>query len=340
MTSLPGLTLPIVSAPMAGGPGTPELAIATGRAGGMGFLAAGYKTPQGLADEIDAVSTAGVHFGVNLFVPNPLPIPVDLYRAYAGLIAAEISRYGLDVPAAKPVEDDDDWADKVDVLCARPVPAVSFTFAIPPAADLARLRATGAFLVQTVTTVDEARLAQAAGLDALVVQAPTAGGHSGTFTPRRALAPVALADLVAAVRHAVDLPLIAAGGLATPADVAAAVRAGAGAVCVGTVLLRCPEAGTTSTHRAALADPRFTGTVTTRAFTGRPARGLRNDFIDRYETRAPFGYPAIHHLTRAMRKSAAAAGDPDRLHLWAGTGFRHATADPAAVILDRLAGSL
>ena len=132
------------------------------------------------------------------------------------------------------------------------------------------------------------------------------------------------------------MPIIAAGGLATAADVAAVLSAGADAVAVGTVLLRADEAGTSATHRAAIADPARTGTVRTHAFTGRPARGLRNDFTDRYAGVAPLGYPAVHHLTRPMRAAAAAAGDPERVHLWAGTGYRAATAEPAATILRRL----
>jgi NAD(P)H-dependent flavin oxidoreductase YrpB (nitropropane dioxygenase family) len=138
----------------------------------------------------------------------------------------------------------------------------------------------------------------------------------------------------------VPLPVVAAGGVGTAADVAAALGAGAAVVAVGTVLLRASEAGTSATHRAALADPRRTETVVTRAFTGRPARGLRNDFTDRYSAVAPAGYPALHHLTRPIRRAAAASGDPERLHLWAGTGFRHATDEPVATILTRLSAGV
>jgi nitronate monooxygenase len=151
---------------------------------------------------------------------------------------------------------------------------------------------------------------------------------------------VPLTDLLGAVRAAVPLPLIAAGGLATAEAVAEALRAGAAAVMVGTVLLRADEAGTSAPHRAALTDPERRETVVTRAFTGRPARGLRNGFTDRYSALAPSGYPALHHLTGPIRRAAAAANDPDRLHLWAGTGYRHATAEPAARILRRLASRL
>src|SRR5262245_56464351 len=336
-----GITLPVIAAPMAGGPGSPALVEAAARAGGLGFLAAGYKKPEDLAAQITTVSAAGIPFGVNLFVPNPMPVDDGAYRSYAELLQAEAQRYGVAIdPAAPPVEDDDGWHDKLDILRAYPVPVISFTFGLPEPGDLATLRSTGAFLLQTVTSVDEAQAAAEAGVDGLAVQASAAGGHSGTFSPMRPSAGIPLTDLVAAIRRAVGLPLVAAGGLATPGDVAAAVRAGADAVAVGTVLLRSEEAGTSATHRAALADPHRTETVLTRAFTGRPARGLRNEFTDRYSDAAPYGYPALHHLTSPMRKAAAAAGDAERVHLWAGTGFRYATDEPAAVILNRLAASL
>jgi NAD(P)H-dependent flavin oxidoreductase YrpB (nitropropane dioxygenase family) len=340
MPSIIEADLPVLAAPMAGGPSTPELVVAAGRAGSLGFVPGGYATADGLAERIDAVAAAGVPFGVNLFAPNPVPVDPVAFRAYADLVRAEANRYGVTVDAAAPIEDDDHWHDKLDVLVARPVPVVSFTFGLPTPADLALLRGTGALLVQTVTSTAEARAAEAAGIDALAVQAVAAGGHSGTFTPSRPMVDLPIADLVAIIRSTVDLPVIAAGGIATSAAVAAAIGAGAVAVAVGTVLLRSDEAGTSATHRAALADPARTETVLTHAFTGRPARGLRNEFIDRYGDVAPHGYPALHHLTSGMRKAAAAAGDPERLHLWAGTGFRHATEEPVAAILSRLAARL
>jgi NAD(P)H-dependent flavin oxidoreductase YrpB (nitropropane dioxygenase family) len=169
------------------------------------------------------------------------------------------------------------------------------------------------------------------------VQASVAGGHSGTFTPDRMPAPVPLTELVARITESVRLPVIAAGGLATADDVTAVLHAGASAAAVGTVLLRAEESGASATHKAALADPSRTETVLTRAFTGRPARGLRNQFIDRFEASAPLGYPAVHHLTSPLRKAAAAAGEADLVHLWAGTGFRHAAEKPTAEILTGLA---
>jgi nitronate monooxygenase len=343
MASLPeilGVDLPVFAAPMAGGPGTPGFVIAAGRAGSMGFLAGGYKTPQALAAELTEVDAASVPYGVNLFAPNPLPVEVAEFRRYAAAIAVEAARYGVELDVDDPTEDDDGWRAKIDVLCAHPVPLVSFTFGIPAADVIATLKRTGALLVQTVTSADEARAATDIGIDALAVQASVAGGHSGTLTPLRPPRDVPLPELVAAVRRAVALPVIAAGGVVTAEQVAAALSAGADAVAVGTALLRSDEAGTSEVHRAAVADPSRTATVVTHAFTGRPARGIRNEFIDAYDRVAPYGYPALHHLTSTIRKAAAAAGDPERVHLWAGTGFRQATAEPVATILHRLASSM
>ncbi|MFD7444754.1 nitronate monooxygenase [Streptomyces sp. NPDC059909] len=335
-----GVGTPILAAPMAGGPSTPALVTAAARADGLGFLAGGYKSADALAGQIAEVRSDGVAFGVNLFAPNPQPVDPEAFRRYARAIAPEAGAYDVDVQAAGIVEDDDHWSDKIDLLLSDPVPVVGFTFAVPERAVIAALRAAGTLVVQTVTSPAEARLAADAGADVLAVQASAAGGHSGTLSPQHFPASIPLPHLLGQVRQAVSLPLVAAGGLATPGDVAGALRAGAAAVMVGTVLLRADEAGTSLPHKAALADPARSRTVVTRAFTGRPARALPNHFTDRYTGLAPADYPALHHLTSSMRRAAAAAGDPDRINLWAGTGHRHATAEPAARILQRLASGL
>ncbi|MDN3359616.1 nitronate monooxygenase [Actinomadura sp. DC4] len=335
-----GLTIPVLAAPMAGGPSTPALVTAAARAGGLGFLAAGYRTPQAMAEQIAAVRAQAVPFGVNLFAPNPVPVDVAAFHRYAEAIRAEGDRYGLEPAGGEPVQDDDHWQDKIDFLLAEPVPVIGFTFGVPDAAVVAALRLAGSLVVQTVTSAEEARVAVEAGVDLLAVQSSAAGGHSGTLTPARLPARTPTAELVAEVGRTTSLPIIAAGGLATSADVAAVLRAGAVAAAVGTVLLRADESGASATHQAAIADPARDETVVTRAFTGRPARALRNEFVDRYAAVAPEGYPALHHLTGPLRRAAAAAGDPERLHLWAGTGHRHATAEPTARILERLAGGL
>ena len=335
-----GLTIPVLAAPMAGGPSTPALITAAARAGGLGFIAAGYQSPQALADSIAAVRSASVPFGVNLFAPNPAYVEAVAFRRYAASIQPEADRYGIDLAGTGPVEDDDCWNDKIELLRASPVPVASFTFGLPGAAAIAALRQAGTLLAQTVTSAAEAQAAADAGLDLLVVQSSAAGAHSGTFTPQQLPPAVPIADLVRAVAAAVTLPLIAAGGIATPDDVALVLRAGAQAAMVGTVLLRTGESGASAVHKAALADPSRSQTIVTRAFTGRPARALRNEFTDRYSAVAPTGYPALHHLTSPLRKAAVAAGDAERVNLWAGTGHRHAAAEPAAQVLGRLTGQL
>jgi nitronate monooxygenase len=334
-----GMSIPLIAAPMAGGPTTPAMVSAAARAGALGMLAAGYKTAEAVEGEIKSVRAEGIPFGINVFVPNPLPVDPDSYRTYAEIIQQEADQFGLKLPP-EPIEDTDRFDEKITLLLDDPVPMVSFTFGIPPRSVIVALQQANSVVVQTVTTPDEAAQARDAGVDMLAVQAAAAGGHSGTLSPREPLQPVPIVDLVKEITATVPLPVLAAGGLATPGAVADVIRAGAAAAVVGTVLLRADESGASATHQAALTDPARTETVLTHAFTGRPARGLRNTFIDTHEAQAPFGYPAIHYLTSPLRKAAAAAGKPDYVHLWAGTGYRHATAEPTSEILRRLASDL
>jgi len=328
--------LPIVAAPMAGGPTTVALARAVASAGAFPFVAGGYKTREALAAEIDEVRRYVSEFGVNLFVPSDDSVDEAAFAAYADELVEEAAAYGLRL-GARPVTDDDGWDGKLALLLESPVPVVSFTFGLPDPADIAGLQRVGTRVLATVTTPDEARLARRAGVDGLIVQGPSAGGHSATFDPTRAIEPRETADLVREVLVAVGLPVIAAGGVDGPDAVRELLRSGAEAVAVGTLLLRTDEAGTSPTHRRALGDPAFTETVLTRAFTGRPARALRNGFVDRHQERGLTSYPAVHHLTRALRQAAGRAGDADRLHLWAGTGWRQAPEGAAAAVIAHLA---
>ncbi len=335
-----GLACPVLAAPMSGGPMTPALVTAAARAGSLGFLAGGYKTPALLQQQIAEVREQTPTFGVNLFAPNPVPVDPGEFRRYAAAVQAEASQYGLQLDGTDPVENDDAWSAKVDLLVSDPVPVVSFTFGLPGPSVVTALKRAGTLIIQTVTSAGEARLAAEAGADALAVQALAAGGHSGTLTPQRLPAAVPLPELAASVADATGLPVVAAGGLSTPAEVAAVLRAGADAVMVGTALLRSDESGASAVHQAAIADPGRGPTVLTRAFSGRPARGLQNAFTEKYSERAPLGYPALHHLTSPLRKAATAAQNPELVHLWAGTGYRNAATGPAATILTRLASAI
>lgn len=188
----------------------------------------------------------------------------------------------------------------------------------------------------SVTTELEAQAAQEVGASGLVVQGWLAGGHSATFSPAQLPRPVPLVELVGRVRSASSLPVIAGGGIASREQVAKVLEVGAMAVSVGTALLRASQAGTSELHRQALASAEFERTVLTRAFTGRPARALENDFVRRHSDSAPVAYPAVHYLTKPLRQAALAAGDASRLHLWAGAGFRSAKAAAVEEILGDL----
>lgn len=334
-----GVSNPVMAAPMAGGPTTPDLVLAAAGAGSLGFLAGGYLDGETFGQQVETVAAGTDLYAVNLFAPHPVAVDPAAYASYRDLLLAEAVRRGVDATAlpAVPVEDDDAWQDKVDVLLAHPAPLVSFTFGLPDAASASALHRAGSLLLQTVTTADEARAAEDAGLDAVLVQASAAGGHSGTFTPERDPAQRPLIDLVAEVRAAVRLPVLGAGGLSTAEQVAEVLGAGAEGVAVGTSLLLADEAGTSAAHRAGLADHSRENAVM-RAFTGRPAGGLHNDFSRQYDASAPTGYPALHYLTRPLRRAAASAVDPEGVNLWAGTGFRLARSAPAVEILSSLAG--
>ncbi|GLW64416.1 oxidoreductase [Actinomadura rubrobrunea] len=320
-----------MQAPMAGGAARPELAAAVCEAGALGFLAAGYKSAAAMREEIDRLRAATSRpFGVNVFMPSRDTVDPAALAAYAERLAPEAERLG--VTPGEPGDRTDDWDAKIDDLLADPPPIVSFTFGCPDEELIRAFQRRGAVVIVTVTSVAEARAAAAA--DALCVQGVEAGGHQGSWTNADGGTP--LRELLPAVREATAQPLIAAGGLGTAADVADVLALGADAAQLGTAFLRCPESGASAVHKAALADPRFTETALTRAFSGRPARGLVNRFLTEYSPHAPAAYPEVHFMTAPLRKAAAARGDADALHLWAGTSYRLASAAPAAEIVASL----
>jgi nitronate monooxygenase len=330
------VTRPVIIAPMAGGIGTTELVTAAAAAGATGFLPAGYKTAQAMRADIDAVqAVTRATFGVNVFVPGAPTADAEAVSRYLDDLMAEAASLGTAPGLA--TWNDDDWPAKIADLTARPVPIVSFTFGCPEPDIIAALRSAGTSVWVTVTDEHEAAIAVRAGADCLCVQGAEAGAHRGTFANRPG-SDSGVLDLLAAVRGVTDVPLVAAGGIMTDEAVAAAIAAGAAAVQCGTAFLRCPESGASPVHKASLADPAFQTTAVTRAFSGRPARGLVNAFMRRHED-APAAYPEVNNATRPIRSAAAAAGDADRMNLWAGTGYRAATAHPAGEILEMLSRS-
>jgi nitronate monooxygenase len=327
------LRWPLIGAPMAGGPSTPALAAAVSKAGGLGFLAAGYLSAKTLEEQVSEVRRLGVSFfGVNVFVPGHAEVDEAALGAYLDSLRPEAQAVGVDVT---PLWDDDAWEEKLELLMRQPVPVVSFTFGCPPAEVLSGLHRAGSRVVITVTTPGEAASAAAAGADAVCAQGIEAGGHQSTFDDTAAAVGWDVLSLVHAVRHEVQVPVIAAGGLMTGADVGAVIGAGAVAAQVGTALLRCPESGASGLHKSALSDPAFTETAITRAFSGRRARGLLNAFM-RAHPDAPSAYPQINNATRALRRAALARHDPETINMWAGQGYRLAQERPAADVITTI----
>jgi nitronate monooxygenase len=334
--------VPLIVAPMAGGTSTPALVTAAGAAGAVGFLAAGYKTPQAVAAEIASVRPAGVGFGVNLFVPSGAPADAAALAAYRAELQAEADRYGVELPElTEGITDDADFfSEKVQLLCDDPVPMVSFTFGLPAPAQVRVLQRAGTAVLATVTSVTEADAAAAIGVDALVLQHASAGGHSGAFLAGGPAPARNAAELVGQVRRAgIVLPLAAAGGISDAASIAAVLAAGASAAQLGTAFIRCAQSGARQLYKDALADPAYTRTALTLAFTGKPARALENRFVLAHPD-APRAYPGVHYLTAPIRAGAAAAGDSGGLNLWAGTGWRTASDGSAESIIGSLLGGL
>ncbi|MEV0845842.1 nitronate monooxygenase [Streptomyces sp. NPDC049954] len=330
---------PIVQAPLAGGASCPALAAAVSGAGGLGFLAAGYRGADDVRDQVkETKELTSRPFGVNLFLPQPAGDP-EAVAAYAGHLAEEADRYAAPLGPVPEGALDDAYEDKVEVLLADPVPVVSFTFGCPTRDVLDAFQRVGTVTVVTVTTPEEARAAQWAGADAVCVQGVEAGGHQGTHRDDPACdgAGIGLLALVSQVRETVPLPLVAAGGLMRGAQIAGVLAAGAQAAQLGTAFLPCPESGASPLHKAALTNPLFVRTELTRAFSGRPARGLVNRFVREHGPQAPAAYPEVHHLTSGLRKAAATAGDAQGMALWAGQGHRMARTLPAARLVETLA---
>ena len=334
MLDFPVFEHPIIQAPMAGGPSTPALTAAVTAAGGFGFLAAGYKSAAGVLEDMRTLRGLSAEpFGLNLFVPQDAAIDGGALSQYQAELAADAARYGASLGAAR--NDDDDWQAKLELAIAQRVAVVSFTFGCPAAGVFERLHAHGIACWVTITDLAEARAAEQAGADVLVVQGVEAGGHRGSFLDRDGAGELGVLALTRLCAHQLSLPLVAAGGIADGESVASVLAAGARAAQVGTGFMLCPEAGTSAPHRSALGGT--AETALTRAFTGRKARGIVNRFM-REHAHAPSAYPQLHHVTAPLRAAARAAGDPELINLWAGQAYALAAARPAAELVREWSG--
>jgi nitronate monooxygenase len=337
-----GLKHPIIQAPMAGGPSTSELVAAVSNSSALGSLGSAYSTPEQIAADIKKVRTlTDKPFNVNLFAGGYAPeSQVDAAPMLA--LLAEIHELLRLPPPKLPAWPINPFEKQLQaVLEARPA-VFSFTFGIPEPAAMARLKAAGIATLGTATTVEEGKMLQASGVTAIVAQGAEAGSHRGTFAGPFESAMIPTFELVQSLRTAVSTPVIASGGLMDGRDIAQALARGASAAQLGTAFLTCPEAGTPEAYKRAILTARTDMTVITRAFSGRPARGLLNTFISNLEGKEKIilPFPLQNALTRPMRTAAAKLGESRYLSLFVGQGVTRARALPAAELVQSLVAEM
>jgi nitronate monooxygenase len=339
MHQLFGIEFPIVQAPMAGVQDH-ALAASVSNAGGLGSLPCATLTPDGVAAELEAMrSRTTSPYNVNFFCHVQPKADAERGEAWQALLAPYYAEYGLDPESIRPGPGRLPFShDAADVLERFRPPVVSFHFGLPAAPLLDRVRALGAKILSTATTVEEARWLEARGVDAIVVQGSEAGGHRGMFLTTDLATQRTTLDLLTEVVAAVRTPVIAAGAIADEDDVCAAMSAGACGVQVGTAYLLCPEAGTSPIQRAAIQSDAARRTAFTNIFTGRPARGIVNRLMEELGA-VRDDVPAFPLATAALaplRAEAEKLGRSDFTNMWAGTKVNSCSETPAAVLTARL----
>ncbi len=338
LTALLGIHVPIIQAPMAGS-STPELAAAVTNAGGLGSLGCALLTPDEFTDQCRAVrSASNGAYNVNFFVHKEPKLDEEKGEAMRGRLRAYYEELGLgEVPAAVP-SNFPFGPEQLDAVLAASPPIVSFHYGLPAADAVQAVKDSGAVILSTATTVAEARLLVAGGVDAVIAQGFEAGGHRGTFASPYESGHVGTLSLVPQVVDAVDVPVIATGGIADGRGIAAALALGASGVQLGTAILTCPESAAHPVYRQALLAAGDGETRMTHAFTGRLARALENRYMREMagaEDTFP-DFPILNTLTGPLRKASAEAGKDDFMSLYSGQSAALSRALSAAELVETL----
>jgi nitronate monooxygenase len=337
-----GIDLPIIQAPMAGAQGS-ALAVAVCSAGGLGSLPCALLGLEDMRRELATITAQTTKpFNVNFFCHTPPELDAAREAAWRAALAPYLAEYGIDSAIPGGAGRAPFSAEAADLIAEFRPAVVSFHFGLPPEPLLARVRAWGATVLSSATTVAEALWLEARGVDAVIAQGIEAGGHRGSFLSSDLGAQLGTLALVPQIVDAVKIPVIAAGGIADARGVAAAMALGASGVQVGTAYLLCPEATTTAVHRAALASEAARVTAITNVFTGRPARGIVNRAIRELGpmTSAAPAFPLAAAAIAPLRAAAERQGSADFSPLWAGQNASGCKPTPAADLTRELARGL
>lgn len=339
--SFPTLACPIVLAPMAGGPNTPALAAAIANAGGLASFGFAYHTPERIAADLSAtraLTTGPVNANFFVFRPVPPAAPDEEARAIAAVAALP---HAVGLPLALPVPPYfPDLAAQLEPIWRLRPEVLTFHFGVPPAGVIERAHSLGISVGVTATRAIEARAISAAGADFIVAQGAEAGGHCGVFVPGEPGDWLPVRELVGSLRRVTELPLIAAGGLMSGADIRSVLDAGAEAAQLGTAFLATIESGVSPAHRRYLLEEGARGTTLTRSFSGRYARGIRNTFTERMAGADALAFPLQNSLTAPLRKAAVERDDGEYQSLWAGAHYARCRGGSARELVRHLVAEL
>jgi len=334
------ITHPIFQAPMAGGGDTPELVAAVSNAGGLGFIGAAYLTAQQIIASAQAVRGQTTQpFGINLFAPVASSMGTGSAKKALASVTPYFAELGLAAPEM-PKQPSISFEEQLAAALESGAAAISFTFGELPGSTIQAIKMRGVFAIGTATTVEEAVALEKSGVDAVVAQGSEAGGHRGTFRGDFGAAMVGGISLVPQIVGAVRIPVIASGAIMDGRGIVAALALGASAVHMGTAFLTCDEAGVPEAYKDAILSAHEDQTRVTRAFSGRPARGIVNRFMTEVEwvgEDAILPFPLQNVLTRSLRREAAKQGRAEFLSLWSGQAARLARRQSAAELVARLA---
>jgi len=341
MTKLLKIKYPIIQAPMAGGVTTSKLVAEVSNSGGLGMIGAGYMTPIQIRDQIQEIKhLTSSPFGINLFVPNAFDVTDEEVMSANQTLHPIRERLNLPQPDSIEIPKFDHvnetFMEQIKVVIEEKVPICSFTFGIPSREVMIQLKQSNIILMGTATTVKEAVENENAGMDIVVVQGSEAGGHRGNFIESDQESLVGLMSLIPQVVDHVSIPIISAGGIMDGRGLMASLCLGAQGVQMGTAFLTCIESGAHQLHKDAILNSDEDSTVLTRSFSGRWARGLKNQFISemyKNEKTLPV-FPIQNTLTQDIRKYSAAQNNQDFMSLWSGQSPRLAKCQPVATLIE------